>query len=123
MGIYFYSAPGQPQNRTGPKGPDATDPQPWRLVQVRHHKRSRALAEVLKTHMENSGADPEVRVAGAPLVPLEGVDMPAVLIELGHISNPATEQRMASAGTADALARALAKGINDFFQTQPANPR
>ena len=55
---------------------------------------------------------------GAPLAPLEGADMPAVLIELGHITNPAMEQRLASSQGVASLARAIDLGINDYIRSR-----
>ena len=49
--------------------------------------------------------------------------MPAVLIELGHITNPATEQWLATSQGRASLARTILTGIDDYVQSTGATPQ
>lgn len=46
---------------------------------------------------------------------LSNTDMPAALVELAFISNPSDERLLADAAAQDEFARAIARGITDYF--------
>ena len=121
--IYYHAPDRKTPQRPTDNSPATQKPLPWRQVQLRHHASSQALANALKPHLEKLPEIQDVRVVDTPLAPLEGADMPAVLIELGHITNPATEQRMASAEGIAALARALGTGLEAYIQSQASESR
>lgn len=54
-------------------------------------------------------------VREAPFWVLVGALMPAVLIEVGYISHPSESKKIASDDYQSALARGIAKGIEDYF--------
>jgi N-acetylmuramoyl-L-alanine amidase len=56
-------------------------------------------------------------VKKAPLVVLIGASMPAVLTEIGFISNPKEEANLKRADHRERIAEALSKGILDYSQT------
>lgn len=56
-------------------------------------------------------------VRRAPFVVLIGARMPSILAEIGFISNPADETRMAKPAQREKIAEALAQGIQDFAQS------
>lgn len=66
-----------------------------------------ALKPITKLHK------PMVEHAGFAV--LKSPDMPSVLLETGFISNPAEARKLASRGHQKKLARAIAKGISDYF--------
>ncbi len=115
--IYVHKPVDPPVLRPGAPEGDAPPVVEWRRVQERHETGSRALAQALKPHLANLAGIEDVRIAGAPLAVLEGADMPAVLVEVGHITNPATEQRLTSPQDVEALARAIQAGIDTYFQS------
>lgn len=61
---------------------------PWQLAQISHAKRSVTLAELLSTRLAEAGLPPQVvPLLQTPARVLVGANMPAVLIELGFVSN------------------------------------
>jgi N-acetylmuramoyl-L-alanine amidase len=59
-------------------------------------------------------AVPSRGVKQAPFVVLMGVQMPAALVEIGFITNPAEERELASAGFRERVADALARAVFEF---------
>jgi N-acetylmuramoyl-L-alanine amidase len=94
----------------------------WSNIQVRHQKNSRVLAECILNSLKGRVDDkfeynPEIQ--GAPLLVLEGADMPAVLIEIGYITNPADEKSLNDIVSMSFLAQKIKRGIDDFFEKAP----
>ena len=56
-------------------------------------------------------------VRRAPFVVLIGARMPSILAEIGFITNPAEEARMAKPAQRQKIAESLAQGIQDFSQS------
>jgi N-acetylmuramoyl-L-alanine amidase len=86
---------------------------PWNLAQIRHKDQSEAFAtlivEGLKDHVPLAARP----IDHAPFRLLESANMPAVMLEIGYLSNPAQEKQIASndfqaaivQGVVDAMAR------------------
>ena len=119
MAIYYHS----PVRRPGPPEAVRQDggsaPLRWRYIQTRHTAASRRFAEALKEALVNKGTVSDCRILSAPLPVLEGADMPAVLVEVGPITNPAAESSMLSPQGLDVLARAISRAIAGYLD-QPA---
>src|SRR5262249_37250662 len=68
---------------------------PWNLAQIRHKDQSEAFAtyivDALKDHIPLAARP----IDHAPLRVLESANMPAVLVEVGYLSNPAQEKQIA----------------------------
>jgi N-acetylmuramoyl-L-alanine amidase len=82
---------------------------PWDLAQIRHLDQSSAFASLLAQQFRD-----RVPLAGhptdqAPLRVLESANMPAVLIELGYLSNPEQEKLLA----ADAFQGTFVQAVYD----------
>ena len=75
---------------------------------------STAVAEVLFRAGERNGL-PMRRVAQAPFYVLRGAAMPAVLLELGFITNPAEARLLGDPRYQQRLADAMAEGIYNYF--------
>jgi len=68
---------------------------------------------------EIAGAGPRSRgVKQAPFVVLMGVRMPAVLVEVGFISNPTDEKALRRKGERERIAASLARAIRTFGDRQ-----
>jgi len=114
--LYYYADAGQRQpvddmERMVP----ADDPQQWNQTQKRHQPASLELATALKKRLDSVPDAPQCSIRGAPLAVLEGADMPAVLIEIGNITHPATEARLAALQDGGWLAGPIVDGIQDFL--------
>lgn len=123
--IYYFAdaartAPTDTMDRLVP----ADDPQQWDRTQQRHQSASLTLATALKKRLDRVPDSPGCSIRGAPLAVLAGADMPAVLIEIGHINNPATEARLAALQEGGWLADPIIEGIRDFLSeyTQRRTP-
>jgi len=91
--------------------------QPWQRVQIAHRAASSVLAHRIKTRLEAPPAPSAISVTDAPLRVLMGADMPAVVIEVGYLTNPLEEKRLMDDSHRSSLARRIAQGIDDFFNT------
>ncbi len=80
---------------------------------------STALTEVLHANAKKSGL-PMRKVAQAPFFVLRGAGMPAVLVEMGYLTNAAEAQRLNSAAYRDKICRSLADGIITYIETHRA---
>lgn len=58
-----------------------------------------------------------LRDAPSPL--LEGLTMPGLIVELGFATNPEERKRLTSEETQRAIARALVRGLRDYFSKTP----
>jgi N-acetylmuramoyl-L-alanine amidase len=86
----------------------------WEMAQVRYLDLSAGLADIV--HEELSRRIPMTRrdVQEAPFRVLVGANMPAVLIEMGFVSNAADEQRLTSARFQNAVVDAVIGSILRF---------
>jgi N-acetylmuramoyl-L-alanine amidase len=97
----------------GPRGgqPDVVRSILWDLAQSDFQQESSRVAEALQNNLDRALRQPSRGVKQAPFYVLGGAAMPAVLVEIGFISNPLEEQRLRDDGYRDRIARALAAGI------------
>jgi len=94
----------------------------WSNIQGRHQKNSKVLAEHILNSLKEKIADNveyNAEIQGAPLMVLEGADTPAVLIEIGYISNPTEEKSLNDINVLSDIARKIKKGIDEFFEKTP----
>jgi N-acetylmuramoyl-L-alanine amidase len=86
----------------------------WDLAQSEFQQESSHLAEALQENLEKALRQPSRGVKQAPFYVLGGAAMPAVLVEMGFISNPQDEERLKDEGYRDRIARALAAGLGAY---------
>ena len=88
---------------------------PWSDIQNKHQEASKTLAELILNRIDET---PQFKadLQGAPLMVLEGADMPAVLIEIGYITNPVDEKNLNDISWVTDAADRIKSGIDDFFQ-------
>ena len=91
---------------------------PWRDAAGRYASDSRGVAELILAALEADGRAP-VRVRQLRVLPLEGANMPAVMLECGMLSSEAERARLsdpqALSRLADVLARALERYAGGGF--------
>jgi N-acetylmuramoyl-L-alanine amidase len=86
----------------------------WDLAQSDFQQESSRVAEALQNHLDRALRRPSRGVKQAPFYVLGGAAMPAVLVEIGFISNPEEEQRLRDDGYRDRIARALVAGVTAY---------
>jgi N-acetylmuramoyl-L-alanine amidase len=100
----------------GPDGRPGSDPflaLLGDLIATEHLAESSDFARLAQARL--AGADVASRgVKQAPFVVLLGVQMPSALVEIGFITNPEDERRLASAGRRERIAASLAEAVLEF---------
>ncbi len=87
------------------------------LRQNQHLRESSDWAQMIQDRLREVHPGPNRGVKQAGFAVLVGATMPAVLVELGFISNRNEEQMLLDPRQQDTLARQLAAGVQDFFRT------
>ena len=95
----------------------------WYQAQMAHSNASQTLAASLRQSLVQLADRPTVRTIAAPLSVLQGADMPAVIIEVGYLTHPSTEEALRSAEYQAALAKAIAKGVERYYATSLRHER
>ena len=86
----------------------------WELAQAAHLDGSNALAGIVDQKLRIAPRIQSVTLQRSPMRPLAGTNMPAVLIEIGYLSNADEEQLMTSGEFQNAIALALTESIAAF---------
>ncbi|HLM67318.1 MAG TPA: N-acetylmuramoyl-L-alanine amidase [Longimicrobium sp.] len=86
------------------------------LRQNQHLRESSDWAQMIQDRLREVHPGPSRGVKQAGFAVLVGATMPAVLVELGFISNRTEEQMLADPRQQDTFARQLASGVQDFFR-------
>jgi N-acetylmuramoyl-L-alanine amidase len=90
------------------------------LNNLDHQHWSALLAELVQARIEPIHSGPNRGVKQAPLAVITNALMPAVLLEVGFISNRTEERLLASRDFQANAARALAGAVRDFFERYPS---
>ena len=92
---------------------------PWDTIQSQYQSVSTRLAIIIKSHLEDGNKYSINTARGAPLLVLRGADMPAVLIEVGYLTNPLEEKKLLDTDVLADLVDKISKGIDDYFEKSP----
>ena len=68
----------------------------WEMAQARHIEQSAAFARAIEASLRERVPMSPRALQQAPFRVLVGANMPAVLVEMGFLTNPQQEQRLAS---------------------------
>jgi N-acetylmuramoyl-L-alanine amidase len=86
----------------------------WDLAQSEFQQESSRLAEVVQDSMTRSLRIPNRGVKQAGFYVLGGAAMPAILIEIGFVTNPREERRLKDPRYRDEIARAIFAGLAEY---------
>jgi N-acetylmuramoyl-L-alanine amidase len=86
----------------------------WDLAQAQYLRESSRLAETIQARLNEALGLKDRGVRQAPFRVLIGATCPAVLVELGFLSNPDEEKLLASPDHRRSLAEALTQAIREF---------
>lgn len=117
--VYYYlDSPGRvlPEDIADDMSADQTTGRiPWHNVQYRHAAESRMLSQFLQASLAGVAGSSGCRMIGAPLLELSAANMPAVLVEIGCLNNPAEEKKLSNPEHLDLLAKAIHSGIDSYL--------
>ena len=94
---------------------DSTPAVSWDMIQTKYRVTSEKLAGQIQSQLSTLRQLQDVKVQGAPLLVLEGADMPAVVIELGNLANTTAEKALGDPRFLSRIAEAIISGIDAFF--------
>jgi len=95
---------------------------PWSQAQLSFLDRSASFAELLKQRFDRRIPLDGTPIDRAPLRVLTSANMPAVLIEMGYLSNPDQEKQMMGGEFQNTLAQAIVDAVVDFRNTLDTAP-
>jgi len=117
--IFFQDRKGLRDDRFQGSYPADTEPvnmlPRWQDKSRQYKDKSRYFAELLQHRLNPTDGVRTVRIQGAPLFVLAGVDLPAVLVEIGFITNPADAAALEDTVALIRFADAIAQAVEDFF--------
>jgi len=87
---------------------------PWNLAQIRHKDQSDAFATMVVDALRDHVPLAPKPIEHAPLRVLESANMPAVLVEVGYLSNPAQEKLIAGNDFQSTLVQGLVDALVRF---------
>ena len=96
---------------------------PWEQAQARHAEVAAAFAKQLGERLQRVIPLGPRGVYRSPLRPLSAVNLPAVLVDVGYLSNPEEEKLVASEARQAELAQALVEAMLAFDPTSKPIPR
>lgn len=85
--------------------------QPWITAQRTREAESARFADIVRESLAAKVALPDRGLRRLPLSVLEGASCPAVLVELGYLSNPDESLALSTDAVQDAIAEALAEAV------------
>jgi len=91
---------------------------PWGQAQTHHLNQSMAFAGILEERFHDRVTLATPGVDRAPLGVLESANMPAVLVEMGFLTNPAQEKQLTGNEFQNAFVQALMEAIVRFRDSQ-----
>ena len=115
---YFLDSPGRllPEDSNGKQAYSFNSGQiPWHGVQYRHASESRLLARFIQTALAVNVGSANCRLRGTPLLVLSAANMPAILIEIGNLNNPAEENKLGNPEYLSSLADAIVSGVDNYL--------
>lgn len=117
--IYYYQDASKPSSspRESPALQDENNNTsiPWDRVQSSYLEKSRILAGAISARLSTMNSIKNIRIQGAPLTVLQGAQMPATLIEVGYLTNPAEEKNLRNNRFLMDVAAEISRGIEDFL--------
>jgi len=122
MCLFYYNVPSG--NATA-FDPQATIPaesseiiKPWERDRPEQLEKSRHLAELIRKRLTQADKKLKLIISGAPLIVMSGANMPAVLIEIGYITNPLDAKALSDETSLSTMAHAICDAIDDFFSNE-----
>jgi N-acetylmuramoyl-L-alanine amidase len=94
----------------------------WEMAQARYIEQSAVLARSIEAGLRARVPMSPRAIQQAPFRVLVGANMPAVLVEMGFISNPEQERQLGSDAFQNSLVQALVDSLVVFRDSRPGRP-
>jgi N-acetylmuramoyl-L-alanine amidase len=95
--------------------PDTRTCVPWDEAHYSHYRVSRSFANVMEQSCKNVFGD-DCRVKSDRVAVLQGVNMPAVMLEIGCLNNPVWEEQFRSSDRLTAISRMICQAVDQYFE-------
>jgi len=92
----------------------------WEMAQTRHLSRSAALAALIEGQLRTAVPMSPRAIQQAPFRVLVGANMPAVLVEVGYLTNAEQEAALTNAPFQARLVQSLTDALSRFFTSEPS---
>ena len=92
----------------------------WEMAQARHIEQSAQLATAIEASLRQRVPMSPRAIQQAPFRVLVGANMPAVLVEMGFITNPEQERQLASEPFQSSIVQALVDSLTRFRDSRSA---
>jgi N-acetylmuramoyl-L-alanine amidase len=116
--LYYYEIPEKPDISARLSDEHSSEMtgnrEQWRGVQLKHFSTSRQIARFIRNRLGQFSDEPII-ITGADALVLAGANMPAILLEIGCLTNPSEEKKILDAAYLARTADAISAGINDFL--------
>lgn len=99
---------------------DATDFRPWNSAQLPFAGRSEIFANMLQIELGNQVRIPNRGARDSDLDFLKGIAMPAVLVELGFLTNPSEADALSDPAFTESIATAIAAAVERYCEQYEA---
>ena len=94
----------------------------WEMAQARHIEDSAAFAKIVEATLRERVPMSPRAIQQAPFRVLVGANMPALLVEMGFISNPAQEKQLLSDTFQGSIVQALVDGVVRYRDARGERP-
>ncbi len=88
----------------------------WDNIQNKYIKKSKVLAKLIHDSFLQQIKGKKSKIHRAPLLVLKGAEMPAILIEIGYLTNPVEEKELSDKKVLSDYAKGISKGIDNFIK-------
>lgn len=119
MSLFYHDNPAIKDVPSAPQVAHSTESsntiRNWGQTSSENIEKSRFITELIRKHITQIDPKLILTSSGAPLLILSGVNMPAILIEIGTITNPLDAKALNDEAYITELAQAMCDAIDDFF--------
>jgi N-acetylmuramoyl-L-alanine amidase len=112
--LYFPGFKGQEGSKGVPKGESAAIVRD--MVRTKHLNESVRFAQILERSLDPVFPRMDRGVRDAPLLILQNLNIPAVVLEIGFSTSPNDRKKIQDESIQAAVAKAVADGVRTFFQ-------
>jgi N-acetylmuramoyl-L-alanine amidase len=122
MSLFYYSGPSRNaaafEPLTSIPAESSSAIKTWEHDRPELVEKNRHLTELIRKRVTQADKKLKLTTSGAPLIVLSGAEMPAVLIEIGTITNPLDAKTLNDETSLSNLARVIGNAIDDFFSNE-----